>query len=128
MPLSRVAPVALIAWATAGLAVGEVYPFSRFRMYAAPPAGPTAVPVFQAGGVDADPRRYRDFLGLEGDWGTPPAPCTMGYRVDQLRHQVATSRGREPGPVKVALGWRVIGPDGTVGDFLPVAEGTAWPQ
>lgn len=130
MTSARIALVVFAGWLIAALVVGERYPLSRFAMYAEMPAGPTAVPVFQADGVDADPADFLDYTGFDGTLAAPPAPCALGWKMDALKAAIERRRGGEVGAVEVALGYRVYAPGGSgpvvATPFLPVANGRAW--
>lgn len=118
--------------------IGEMYPFSRYEMYAHTRYLRGALLVVEADGQPADIHEFDGFLGIAPEALHYPSGEGYGqeYLLDVLRHHVATHQvtpeeatRRGPG-VRVRLGYRVVhasdeGPRPE--DELRVfAEGTAW--
>lgn len=131
---TKAATVAFTGYVVAALLLGEVFPFSRFAMYAKG-AGRSEgfVPTLLADGTVTDVRALDRFSGIEPDaMGPGRRPCSLGYRVEEDRRWVAAHSspdGAPPGPVRVEYGYRRIRVvDGrVVRDGLEVvARGSAW--
>jgi hypothetical protein len=111
LPLPRrVALAAFAVFVVGGLELGEVYPFSRFSMYAAiAPREEAAIPTFRADGRDVAPEALTGFFGLDPDRLAAPegVVTTTDYilreRAAWIRAQTATT----PGPVRVEIGWEL---------------------
>jgi hypothetical protein len=114
------------AYLSCCLIFGELFPFSRFKMYSDLSAGPAAVPVMRANGQLANPADFKNYTGLDTPLPAPPAPCSMGYRQEELKLAIERNRGAEAGPVQIELGWLVVGE--TEGSFVAGASGWAWPR
>jgi hypothetical protein len=115
-----------------GLVLGEVFPFSRYDMYADIAARDRgAVPVFRADGRTVEPTAFRAFHGLDPARFRSPegVVCTMDYVVNERAAYVAARPADEPGPVRIVVGFdRVRVEDGhVVHELLVTDEGTAWP-
>jgi hypothetical protein len=133
--VERPHPWALAAFATSlagGFFVGEVFPFSRFAMYAdLAPRGEGFVPVFLADGVLTEPRRFERFSGIgPGDFAAPEGVASsLDYVVDERAAWVAGRIDTQgPGPVTVEVGYDLVHLEGgeLVRDRHIVARGTAW--
>ena len=129
----RTAAVAFGLYLAASLAVGDVFPLSRYSMYA--DVGryrESYVPVFLAQGRPANPRDYHRFAGIEPDDMGPGARIgSHNYRVDEDRRWIASHSTTEIGPVPVAYGYRSVRlTNGEIvyGPMDIVARGTAWPR
>jgi len=132
-PAVGAAALAFAIYASASLLAGEVFPLSRFSMYADARAyGTSHVPVFLADGEPADIRDYRRFSGLDPAlMGPGRRICSLGFEVDEAERWVADHTGTEAGPSSVAYGYvsvRLV--DGAVvrGEPEIVTRGTAWPR
>lgn len=122
LPLRRRVSVAAFAvFFVGGLDLGELYPFSRFSMYAAiAPRDEAAIPTFRADGRDVPPEALTDFFGLDPD--NLAAPVGVVTSTDHvLRERAAWIRAHQattPGDVKVEVGWSLIRLDPTTGGLL----------
>ena len=115
------------------LIVGEVFPFSRFDMYATKidhHAG--AVPAFWSGDRLVNPEHYRDFVGIQPDaLDHPPAPCSMEYAVRDGQRWIrshAAPAGSPEGPSDFRAGFIVVeqAADGSISHRdVVVTRGTA---
>jgi hypothetical protein len=109
-PPRRVALAAFAVFFVGGLDVGELYPFSRFSMYAAiAPREEAAIPTFRANGQDVEPEALTGFFGLNPDGlAAPEGVVTSTDHV--LRERAAWIRANTapaPGPVTVEIGWEL---------------------
>lgn len=127
---------ALCAYGAASLWLGDVFPFSPYRMYAAA-AGRTegAVPVFLAEDKPADVTAFEGFSGPDPDRMHPPGyPCSMEWKIEEAKRWVGGHRaaaGTAPGPSRVAWGFRIVSLDraGRLSQRIEiVSEGRAWPR
>jgi hypothetical protein len=122
--------------------IGEIYPFSRYEMYAYTGYLRGAVLVVESDGVAADIRDFEAFVDVDPSELRYPQGENYGqvYLLDVLRHYVATHQAttheaareatRRGARVPVRIGYRVVhatadGPQ--VEDEVRVlAEGSAW--
>ena len=130
LPLAAWALLAFLAYGVLGILLGDVFPFSRYGLYASAPAREKgAVPVFLAEGREARIADFESFDGIETGAMYPEGyPCSLEWMVREAQAWVDDHRGAGPGPVPVAWGFRVlqVGEDGTVTENLEVlCEGTA---
>jgi hypothetical protein len=133
--VSRAAALAFALVLAAGLVLGEVFPFSRFDMYArAAGRREGAVPLVLADGREIEIERLRGFSAIDATTLLPAGiPCSMEYRVHEIERWIATHpapRDGAPGPLHVWIGYRVLSlADGRVHERrVVVAEGRAWPR
>jgi hypothetical protein len=133
--------IAFLVYAAGSWILGEVYPFSRFDMYASS-AGRSegAVPVFLVDGKDIDITDYDLFTGIDPDLRTllpPDVPCSMEYIVRDAARWIAEHRAaphQPDGPAKITIGYRILSIDDSAGAstlrerMRIVAEGRAWPR
>jgi hypothetical protein len=129
--------IAFVVYAAGSWILGEVYPFSRFDMYASS-AGRSegAVPVFLVEGREVDVTDYDLFSGIDPDALLPPdVPCSMEYVVRDAARWIASHRKSETqpeGPVTITIAYRILSIDETDGASTlrertrVVAEGRAW--
>jgi len=109
-PPRRVALAAFAVFFVGGLDVGELYPFSRFSMYAAIESREeAAIPTFRANGQDVSPAALTGFFGVNPDGlAAPEGVVTSTDHV--LRERAAWIRANTattPGPVTVEIGWEL---------------------
>lgn len=117
-PARRAALAAFAVFFVGGLDVGELYPFSRFSMYAAiAPREEAAIPTFRADGRDVAPEALTGFFGLDPEGlAAPEGIVTTTDHI--LRERAAWLRahaGTTPGPVTVEIGWELWRLDPTTG-------------
>lgn len=132
------AVAAFLVFVAGALIVGEHAPFSRFPMYALADYEEGGVLVVRADGQEV--ASLRDYVAFEGiDAAALRYPggrhYSSEYLLDALRHHVAThpaSGAPATAPVRLEIGLRVAvpTPEGprVTHDFLPMAEGRAWPR
>ena len=115
--------------ATAGM-VGEVWPFSRFPMYAHIPKK-AAVPVLKANGTDHFPEQFVGFYGCEAPQIRIPqaVPSRVGWRQNEIGHWVSRNSSETPGDVPVEFGYQMVvlddGRPRLDPQFVPLCRGTA---
>ena len=89
LPLTAWAPLAFVVYGLLALVFGEVFPLSRYGMYASAVArSEGAIPVFLAAGVEAPIGRFVGFDGLQTQ--------------DVVSHPSPPAASRETPPVAVA--------------------------
>lgn len=118
------------------LLVGEVYPFSRYTMYAISGYDRGTALVFLADGQPVgDLRRFRAFADFDTDrlQYPPGQPGSQEYLLDAVRHQVrarTADRPPEEPSVHLQIGFQVAEPSPqgprVVEPFVLLAEGRAW--
>ncbi len=133
--MSRAAALAFVLVVVGGLVLGEVFPLSRFDMYArAAGRREGAVPFVLADGREIAIEDLSEFSALDAQALLPPGmPCSMEYRVHEMQSWILTHpahAGTTPGPLRVQVGYRVLS---IAGGRLHerrvlVAEGRAWPR
>ncbi len=130
--VSRPALLAFVVYLLGGLVLGEVFPFSRFSMYAdIARRDYGAVPVFLVGGDQGDPSRLSGFHHLDPDqFHSPPGLVSaMDYVVDDWAAIVRARPAAEPGPLAVEVAYDLVRvrDGGIQRQRVVVARGTAWP-
>ena len=135
-PLQWWAPLTAAVYTAISLAVPNVFPFSRYRMYASAARRRVgAVPFFRAGGVEVsinDILVLRDCSGIDPESIWPKnLPCSMEWQLIQfqlwLRGHLA-EKALVPGPVRIEFGYRIVsvGKSGRLAaEIKIVAQGTA---
>ncbi|MBM4367899.1 MAG: hypothetical protein FJ102_16925, partial [Deltaproteobacteria bacterium] len=111
MVLSRPAVTAFIAYLLGALVLGEVFPFSRYTMYADIAARDYgAIPVFVVDGSERDPSTLHAFHDLDPAEFVAPAGVvtamdyvTRGW-ADLVRRRPATA----PGPLAVEVAYDLV--------------------
>jgi hypothetical protein len=109
-PPRRVALAAFAVFFVGGLDVGELYPFSRFSMYAAiAPREEAAIPTFRADGRDVRPEALTDFFGVNPDGLAAPegVVTSTDYILRERAAWVRAHTATTPGPVTVEIGWEL---------------------
>jgi len=106
---SRPALVSLLAYGLLAVVVGEVWPLSRFPMYAHLPVT-GAVPVVEVEGAWVVPEDLTAFHGCSGPQIRIPSgvPHRVGWRLDEIARWVKAHSATSPGPVQVRFGYRVV--------------------
>lgn len=109
-PPRRVGIAAFAVFFVGALDVGELYPFSRFSMYAAiAPREEAAIPTFRADGQDVSPEALTSFFGVNPEGLAAPEGIVtstdhvLRERAAWIRAHTATT----PGPVTVEIGWEL---------------------
>ncbi len=132
MVLSRPAAIAFVAYVLGGLVLGEVFPFSRYTMYADIAARDYgAVPVFVVAGVESDPAEFSSFHGLDPAQFVAPAGIVtaMDYVTRGWGDQVRRRPADDPGPLAVEVAYDLVRV--RAGEVqrqrIVVARGSAWP-
>lgn len=107
--LSRAALVSMLTYLTLAAAVGEVWPFSRFTMYARLPEE-AAVPVLEVNGDPVFPEQLVDYYGCNASQVRIPEeiPSRTGWRQEQIIRWVTTHSADTPGDVEVQFGYRML--------------------
>lgn len=124
------AAVGFLVYLTLASLAGEVWPLSRYPMYAhMKPEG--AIPLMLVDGEPALPEDFEAFHGCgPGDVRIPRGtPSRMGWRMDEVQRWLASHSGAAPGDVPVRFGHATLAltPDGPrlADDFVLLCEGTA---
>lgn len=112
MGASRATVIGYAAYAAGALVFGEVWPFSRFPMYAHNERD-SVVPVFLVDGVPTRPEAMRHIHGCRAeDVEVPPhTPFRVGWRLDEIRAHFRREAADTPGDVPVTLGLAMIRTD-----------------
>ncbi|MCK6515497.1 hypothetical protein L6R46_10645 [Myxococcota bacterium] len=117
-PSRRVALAAFAVFFVGGLNVGELYPFSRFSMYAAiEPREEAAIPTFRADGRDVEPEALTGFFGLNPNGLAAPEGIvtSMDHVLRERAAWIGANTATTPGPVTVEIGWELWRIDPTTG-------------
>lgn len=124
------ATAGFLAYLVLASVVGEVWPLSRYPMYAHQTAE-GAIPLMLVDGEPAPPEDFEAFHGCgPGDVRIPRGtPSRMGWRMDEVQRWLASHRGEGPGDVRVRFGHATLaitleGPR-LADDFVLLCEGTA---
>ncbi len=110
MPALRDLPPAALGLATcaalvvANLAVGEAFPFSRFRMYAGlGDRDHAALPHFELDGAPVDPLSLAAFRGIDPDHLVPPVVATSReHKLAAIRRHVVAHPAPDDAPEAAA--------------------------
>ncbi|MFM2248712.1 MAG: hypothetical protein RL071_4787 [Pseudomonadota bacterium] len=129
----RAGLVSLALVAGGGVVLGEVYPWSRYTMYAdLGQRDHGAVPLVRVDGQQADLRDYVAFADLDPAAFRPPpdVPCSMLYVFDQQSEHVRGRLRAGPGPLPVEIGVLLVrpGPGGPQVEERVLQRGSAWPR
>ena len=128
--VSRPALLALGLYMIIAGAVGEVWPFSRFTMYANIPKN-AAVPMLKVNGEDHFPEEFVDFFGCTAEQIRLPhgIPSRVRWRQDEIGHWVSRHSAANPGDVAVDFGYQMVTVDDGVPrldpSFVPLCSGSA---
>lgn len=92
--MSRAALLGFVVYVVGGLFLGELYPWSRYDMFATTANRPVgAVPRFLVDDTSIMPEDYTGFIGIDTSRLLPVGvPCSMEPRV----HEVAVWMARHP--------------------------------
>jgi len=129
----RAGLVSLALVAGGGVVLGEVYPWSRYSMYAdLGQRDHGAVPLVRVDGQQADLRDYVAFADLDPAAFRPPpdVPCSMLYVFDQQSEHVRGRLRAGPGPLPVEIGVLLVRPGrgGPQVEERVLQRGSAWPR
>lgn len=128
----RVALLACGIYITGALLFDELFPFSRYAMYA-DIGGRTqgAIPLFLADGQAAEPQDYAAFYGLSPERFFAPegVACSLNYIVTERAAWVGAHPATAPGPIQVQVGFTLVTlrDGGLSQERLILQEGSAWP-
>ena len=131
---STPAIVGLVVYGLLSAVIGEVWPLSRFAMYAHIPRD-AAVPILEVDGRAYPPEDLVDFHGCNPKNIRIPrgVPSRVGWRQDEIARWVTAHGAEEPGDVVTHFGYRMLVIDETgprLDDtFVELCTGTArWPR
>ncbi len=132
MVLSRPAVTAFVVYLLGGLLLGEVFPFSRYTMYADIAARDYgAVPVFLVDGAESEPSAFSSFHALDPSAFVAPTGVVtaMDYVTRDWGDQVRRRPASSPGPLVVEVAYDLVRVRGgeVQRQRIVVARGTAWP-
>ena len=128
-----VSPPAVLAmglYMTIAVTVGEVWPFSRFAMYASIPKN-AAVPMIKVDGIDHHAEEFVDFFGCERAQIRIPEgiPSRVGWRQNEIGQWVDRHRADIPGDVSLHFGYQMVVVDDVRPrldpNFVSLCSGTA---
>ena len=107
--VSRPALFAMALYMVIAGGVGEVWPFSRFTMYASIPKD-AAVPMLKVNGKDHFPEEFVDFYGCGAEQIRLPCdiPSRVGWRQDEIGHWVSRHSAETPGEVDIHFGYQMV--------------------
>lgn len=102
----------MVAYAALSLAFGEVFPFSRYSMYAKL-RGRTegAVLSVRADGAEVDVARLHEFVGIDAEKvDTAGYPCSQSWVVTEARRWITDHPGSSAASpeVDVEIGFRIL--------------------
>jgi hypothetical protein len=111
-PPSRPALAGFLAYGLLSWTLGEVWPLSRFPMYAHLPRE-GAVPVLIVEGEEVRPEELVDFHGCSAAQVRIPSgvPHRVGWRLDEIGRWVTAHTAHtatQPGELEVSFGYRVL--------------------
>ncbi len=136
LPLTWWAPLGFAVYAAISLRVGNLFPFSKYSMYASSPNRRRgAVPVLLLDGEPVHWTRYERISGLRSQDMYPPGlPCSLEWMVLEAKRWVddhTAEPGDAPGPVHLTWGFRILtlGDDHELSESLQViGTAQAWPR
>ena len=129
-PIWWIAPAAALAYIVISLVIGDVFPFSKYSMYASiGRRDHGAVLYVKADGVFVRVDELVDFHGIDLDQVYPSGiPCSLEWQVHEAKRWLGNHKADAPGPVAVEMGFRLIwvAADGKITEKLrPTVRGTA---
>lgn len=130
------APLAGLIYYVLSRAIGDVFPFSRYAMYASTAMrSEGAVPFFRADGCEARIDDFTDFVGIDPGGVYPEGfPCSLEWRVREWQRWLEGHTSEVPdvdGPIRIEIGFRMLAVDeeGVLTEQIQITqEGTAWPM
>ena len=99
--------MSLMVYTLLAVLFGEVWPLSRFTMYAHLPTD-AVVPVLRVNGQAHYPEELVDFHGCSSSAIRIPSGvrCRVGWRQDEIARWVSSHSASQPGDVRVQFGYQ----------------------